>query len=409
MQLIKLLNIALIAFIITLVLSIFMPKPPAQTLTMNEISLLTSNKELSIPNMPKITLHNQTAESFSYDACRDLSIYKGSVLLPDVASAFQKEGKCIPVAVSAGSGITLDFSPLQPMFASENAIGSYVVSINTPKGQRTQSLEVTRPGVVRSVLSGLIYEPIYNLFVTSIKYLPGHELGWAIILVTIIIRLIILIPQNKMLENGRRMAEIAPRIQALQKEYENDRATLGMKMMELYKKEGVSPLGSCLPLLIQFPILIGLYWVITGITDPSNVYHVYSFLRPFNPTNINTDFFGINLLQIGGTLGIIMAIILAGTQFLQSYLLVKSQPPIAEPKKDEKPKEGELPKLDPRLMQKFTLFVLPIIVGVSGLLFPLGLGLYWWIGILFMIAQQAYVHHRAKIQKSRGEIVKRKK
>ncbi len=51
-----------------------------------------------------------------------------------------------------------------------------------------------------------------------------------------------------------------------------------MEMLELYKKEKVNPMGSCLPLLIQMPILIGLYWIITSVTDPSNNYYIYSFL-----------------------------------------------------------------------------------------------------------------------------------
>lgn len=92
--------------------------------------------------------------------------------------------------------------------------------------------------------------------------LPGHELGWAIVIITIIIRLILLVPQNRMLENSKKMAELNPKIKAIQEEYKDDRAVLGMKLMELYKEEKISPMGSCLPLLIQLPILMALYWII---------------------------------------------------------------------------------------------------------------------------------------------------
>ncbi len=69
-------------------------------------------------------------------------------------------------------------------------------------------------------------------------------------------------------------------------------------------------MGSCLPLLIQMPILIGLYWVISGITDPSNLYHLYPIFESFQPSNIVTTFFGLNLSQIGGITAIIFGLIL---------------------------------------------------------------------------------------------------
>ena len=198
-----------------------------------------------------------------------------------------------------------------------------------------------------------------------------------------------------------------PKIRALHKDYADDRATQGMKMMELYKQEKVSPMGSCLPLLIQFPILIALYWVIMGITDISNIYHRYDFLAAFNPTEINTFFFGQNLLQSGGVVTFVLAGILMLTQFLQSYLSIKAQPPLPkeEPKKDGDP---AMPTLDPRVMQKMTLYVFPFMIGVSALFFPIGLGLYWWIGLLFMIVQQIFVNAQAEKQKQKGEIVTRK-
>ena len=93
-----------------------------------------------------------------------------------------------------------------------------------------------------------------------------------------------------MLESQKKLQNIQPKIKAIQKEFKGDQAVLGQKMMELYKKEGVNPMGSCLPLLIQMPILIGLYWVISGITDPSNFYHLYGAFKDFQPSQIVTTF-----------------------------------------------------------------------------------------------------------------------
>jgi len=150
-----------------------------------------------------------------------------------------------------------------------------------------------------------IYEPIYNLLVGIISTLPGHSLGWAIIIVTIIIRLILLVPQHHMLVNQRKLQMIQPKIKELQEKYKGDSAKLGQEMLALYSREKVSPMGSCLPLLIQMPIMIGLYWVISSIDHSSNYYYLYSFFKGFDISQINALFYGLDLTQIGGIAGII--------------------------------------------------------------------------------------------------------
>ncbi len=69
-------------------------------------------------------------------------------------------------------------------------------------------------------------------------------------------------------------------------------------------------MGSIVPLLIQMPILIGLYWVVSQINDPSNFYHLYSFFRDFDPTQIVTRFYGLNLAHVGGWIGAGFALVL---------------------------------------------------------------------------------------------------
>lgn len=168
-------------------------------------------------------------------------------------------------------------------------------------------------------------------------------------------------------------------------------------MLELYKKEGVNPLGSILPLLIQMPILIGLYWVVSQINDPSNFYHLYSFFSNFDPTQINTSFLGFNLAHTGGIVGGVFALILGGLQFVQAKLSFGYNAP---QKKDDAPvvfKDGETPEvaaLDPAVMQKMMLYFLPVVIAISSYFFPLGVGLYWFIGTLFVILQQWYVNRK---------------
>ncbi len=96
---------------------------------------------------------------------------------------------------------------------------------------------LSSPGSIRSALSTIVYEPIYNLFVALLTWIPGHSLGWAIVIITLIIRLILLVPQQHMLESQKKLQKIQPRIKALQKAHKDDQAVLGQKMMELYKTE----------------------------------------------------------------------------------------------------------------------------------------------------------------------------
>lgn len=398
----KILNIALIALIITLCLSIFQPKNSA--VPTNAVSLSVQNKSVSIPNIPIVSVHNTTTSDVSINTCQDISLTQNSnnVDIKSVAPDF-----CETKTFGSGTTTALSLEKLHSLFAFTPA--NYILSMNVGGSVKNIAFDVQKAGIISTFFTTILYNPIYNLFAGLIQYIPGHSLGWAIVAITIIIRLILLYPQQKMLEGQRKMAELQPKIKALQKEYADDRATLGMKVMELYKKENVNPMWSCLPLLIQFPILIALYWVISGISHPSNVYHLYPFLSGFNPTVINTNFFGQNLLQIGGTAALIMALILGITQWVQGYLTVKNQPalPKESPKKDIET-DSAMPTIDPKMMQNMTLYFFPLMIGVSALFFPLGLGLYWWIGLLFMIVQQYVVNTQAEKRKLQWEIVRKK-
>jgi YidC/Oxa1 family membrane protein insertase len=152
-------------------------------------------------------------------------------------------------------------------------------------------------------------------------------------------------------------------------------------------------MGSIVPLLIQMPILIGLYWVISGITDSSNFYHLYSIFANFDPRTIYTEFYGLNLGQIGGITGILLGLVLGILQYIQARLSFAYQGPTLTPEKKEV-KEGEAPEiaLDPEMMKKMMLYFFPVMIAITSYFFPLGVGLYWFIGTIFVIVQQWYVN-----------------
>jgi YidC/Oxa1 family membrane protein insertase len=145
-----------------------------------------------------------------------------------------------------------------------------------------------------------------------------------------------------MILSQAKMQKIQPKIKKIQEEFKGDQARIGQEMLGLYKKEKVNPAGSCLPLLIQMPILIGLYWVISGIGDPINHYHLYEFLKWFNLEHINSIFFGMDLRGIGGQIGMVFAVLLALVQWVQAKLSFSYNPaPQKQPKVIEPKKNGE--------------------------------------------------------------------
>lgn len=223
-----------------------------------------------------------------------------------------------------------------------------------------------------------------------------------------LVRLLLLVPQHKSMVASRRMQELQPKIAALKEEYKDNQQQLGLKMMELWKKENVSPFGACLPLLIQLPFLSAIYFLISSVHDTANGYYLYSFFSNFSFPSIDKMFFGIDLLSVGGTLGIAAAIVLGFAQFIQIRLSLKHNTDPTKPKKslmqalEESAASGSaMPNQE--VMSRFFLYFMPVIISVSAIFFPLGLTLYWFIGNIFMIAQQIVANkvatHKKKAKK----------
>lgn len=386
--------ILLYALILTLSFQYFFPKQQVTNNATSNILVTIEKDSIVIPNIPKISLINNTASGFEISPCDDISITIDSQPLTNIRDA--APNFCTPKSIGINKTESLSFDELARIFASR--AGKYAINVNTPLWARTVTFAIDEPRAVRTFLTNTVYNPIYNLFVALLTFLPGHSLGWAIVVITLIVRVILLVPQHHMLQSQKKLQVIQPKIKDLQAKYKDDQAKLGMEMLELYKKEWVNPMGSCLPLIIQMPILIWLYWVISGISDPSNFYHLYSIFADFDPKNIDAHFLGLNLLQIGGAIAVIFGIALALVQYIQAKLSFAYQWTL--PKKEEKKVvvEWATPEiaLDPEMMKKMMLYFFPLTIGVSAYFFPLGVGLYWFIGTLFVIAQQAYVNKKTK-------------
>ena len=110
----------------------------------------------------------------------------------------------------------------------------------------------------------ILYQPLLNILVFFYNVIPGHDIGVAIILLTALIRLILWPLMGQSIKGQKAMQSLQPKIQALKEQYKDDKQKLAQATMELYKAEKINPLSSCLPLLIQMPILIALYRVLSA-------------------------------------------------------------------------------------------------------------------------------------------------
>jgi len=166
--------------------------------------------------------------------------------------------------------------------------------------------------------------------------------------------------------------------------------------MKFYKDNKVNPFSSCLPLLIQLPILIALYRAFLAVaqTDPSThilvadqLQHLYVPLRNiFSSQAINPLFLGfIDLAKKGNY---VLAVLAGAAQFWQTKMLMAKQPPKVPGAKDESMMAG---------MNKQMMYFMPVITVIFGLQFPAGLTLYWLFSTLFTVAQQYYIFKKDKV------------
>ena len=228
-----------------------------------------------------------------------------------------------------------------------------------------------------SLLTVLIYYPFLNLITFFTWLVPGHNAAWGIILLTLLVRLILLIPSKRAAQSQRKITQLQPLLDELKVEYGSDKQGLAAAQMELWKKNGINPFASCLPILIQIPLFIILNLAVRHGFDANNS-HLYSWV-PRSPF-VNTHFFGINLMNPDHTL--VLPILAAIFQFVQVKMVMPPPPP----------KQAHIEPDAAMLVQRQSMYLFPILTFTAALKFPAGLSLYWTISTVFTVIQQYYVN-----------------
>jgi YidC/Oxa1 family membrane protein insertase len=226
--------------------------------------------------------------------------------------------------------------------------------------------------------------------------MPFHDLGLAIILLTIIIRTLLLLPSHKALKSQRKLQEIQPHLTHLREKYKDNQEMLAKETMAIWKEHKVNPFGSCLPLLIQFPILIALFYVIQTGLNPDNSYLLYEPLKGFSIANINVMFMGF--LDLTKVNAFALPLFVGAMQFLQMKLaMAKSEKNKA---KDNKPKKNET-----EMMNNMMLYVMPVMIAVFTASVPAGVGLYWSVSTMYGIVQQLGVNKQVSGEKAKVRVI----
>lgn len=217
-------------------------------------------------------------------------------------------------------------------------------------------LEKVAPGLELTIDYGILTflaKPIFWLMTTIHGFV--HNWGWSIVLLTLCIKLAFYKLSEASYKSMANMRRLQPKIVALRERYGDDRQRMSAAMMEMYKKEKVNPLGGCLPILIQIPVFISLYWVLIESVELREA----PFILWIHDLTLKDPYYVLPLLM-----GISM--------FIQQKL----NPPPPDP------------------LQAKIISFLPVVLTAFFALFPAGLVLYWVTNNVLSIAQQAFIYRR---------------
>lgn len=250
---------------------------------------------------------------------------------------------------------------------------------------------------MKELFNTALYEPLYNGLIALIDVIPGGDIGFAVIILTVVVKLILFPLSKKAVRTQFKMRELQKPLDELKKKYKDNKEEMGRRMLELYKEHQVNPFSSFIVIFIQLPVILALYWVfLKGGLPTINTDILYSFVP--EPTHINVKFLG--LFDLTASKGIILALAAAITQHFQARFSF----PKPEPKK-----EGEKPSFQEDMMRGMSVqikYVLPIFVFFISFSLVSVVALYWTVSNLFAIGQELYI--RKHIKRPAEEALKKK-
>lgn len=238
--------------------------------------------------------------------------------------------------------------------------------------------------MISFVFNKIFYEPLLNGLVGLIGVLPFHDVGIAVVVLTIIVRFIIFPFTHSATVTQIKIKKLEPELKEIKDKFKKDNQEQARKIMELYKKHGINPVIGLLALFIQIPILFALYKVFLSGGGGFDVNHLYSFISL--PEVINTKFLGlIEMTKKSYFLAGLASI----SQFFQMRLAL---PPIKKPFAPSTSFKENLAKS----MSIQGRYIMPIIIFYIALKFSSALALYWTTMNIFAIVHEVIVGKKAE-------------
>lgn len=239
--------------------------------------------------------------------------------------------------------------------------------------------------MMSALFHALIYNPLYNGLVFFVGLVPVHDMGLAVIALTIVVRIIIYPLSRRAVEAQLAMKKIAPEVEEVKKKHKKNSPEQSQAILALYRERGIHPFASFGLVLVQFPVLIGLYWVFYKSGFPNvDTALLYSFVHA--PTGINMEFLGLVDMSARS---IPIAALAAVTQFIYTRLSMG-------PRETSRSTTVEA-SLSTDLAKSFDLqarYALPLLIGIIGFTIASAAPLYWATSNVFMILQEFWAGRR---------------
>lgn len=238
----------------------------------------------------------------------------------------------------------------------------------------------------KSFFFTVIYEPLYNGLIYLVDVIPGHDVGLAVIVLTLIVKIILVPLSRQAIRTQTSMRAIMPEIEEIKKRLKDKQEEQARAIFALYRERGIRPFSTFFLILLQLPILFGLYWVFwKGGLPNVNTDLLYAFVPV--PPQVDMSFLGLDMQE--------RSIILALCTGLSQYIYTRLS---MGPRQSSPPKTEE-PSFSSDMARSFDLqarYILPLLFAGISYTLAAALPLYWTTSNLFMIGQELFMGRRLR-------------
>ncbi|MFZ2445956.1 MAG: membrane protein insertase YidC [Syntrophobacteraceae bacterium] len=347
----------------------FYYKPYPDESSYNASQLTFSNKG-SLTSVPAKDLKPEAIPKPPYDWVGYENNYFIQAVIPQSESAYQ----IVPRVLDMESGLIQTVYLSEPLELAKDETKSLKIRLYTgPK-------EIDNLGKAGHNLSDAVdygwFSILAKPLLVMLKWFYGltHNYGIAIILLTIIIKIVFWPLTQKSYTSMQKMKKVQPKIAQIREKYKNDREKLNQELMMVYKTHKVNPMGGCLPMALQIPVFFALYRMLNAAVDLRHQPFTLWMNDLTAPDRLHVGNFSVNIPFLGPLDGIpVLTILMGVTMFIQQKMT---------------PSTG-----DPR--QEKIMLIMPVMFTFMFINFPAGLVLYWFVNNILSIAQQYWINRNA--------------